>query len=1227
MKKNPNPRSGSSALPPPLFFLFHPTLSLMNATLLSSRFVGFLLLVISWSVSVSGQSLALAQPLATPLSAQEQSLEQLLRRLETKYDIHFSYATTTVDQPSISYDSRTANDLKTELEQLLRPLGLMYTEVEERFYYIFPEQKRPPRTAPVKEVEAPLTTEATHSFSESALLRLTLPAARTSLEKTISGRVTDGENSEPLPGVNVLAKGTTTGTVTDIDGQYRLTVADEVTTLAFSSIGYVSEEVAIDSRSAIDIVLMPDVASLDEVVVVGYGTKAKRDITTSISSIESEAVTQTVALSPELAMQGRMTGVQVSGNDGNPFTRPTIRIRGQNTWRASDPLYVIDGVPIREPTAGTASLDNARIDDVRGPLNVMTLIDPNDIESISVLKDASAAAIYGVAAGNGVVLITTKSGKRNQGVQVGLSARAGIRRQNQRYDVLNSEQFAEYQRRVYQSDPSVNLPPNHAPLIFPDSAGYLGSGPTYDWQDAVTNNKASFQDYSAIVSGGSEDVDYKVAFNYASNDGVAIGNTLERISGSMNVNFDITDWLRAGVNGRIATVDGVDVQFGSDNQIRSAATTNPWQPIYGNGPGGFAQVIPGITDGRWDDSPLWGEGTNPNSVAVTSFNQTRYQSVRGLGNAYLAVEPLEGLTFTGRFYLDRTTNNRYLWEDADAEVFSTVGDDPRDLGNGFSQGRYNRRQSIALNTMREISLNYQKSFGDHNVDVLVNALAQEWEGEYLAVESQQTSSSNPALRFFPSTSNEYTTLESEPIVREALVGQFIRVGYDYGNTYYVNATVRRDGSTRFAPENRFGIFPAVSVAYRITNEPFMSGATGWLNDLKFRAGWGQLGNYDVAQLAYLSPVEEKPTFSFGNSNAQGNNNVSSGAAVFTIPNPDLQWERTTTTNLGFDAYLFDNNLGISFDYYTKRTEDILQTIPLPASVGVSVQPSGNIGEVVNKGIELAANYQFTLGPVGVNVGANITTVNNEVTKLKDGIPVYTDDLTLEEGQPINFIRGQKLGGIFTSEEEVEDFIASTKDESYRESSVAPGDLYFVDVAGPPTEEGQFRSNEPDGVINSFDNTYLGQTLPGYFYGFNLGANLKGFNFSLQFTGVGDVDRYNTEREDLIGIGYYGSNQSVDVLNAWSADNRTSTIPRIIANDPANSNRYSSRFVENGAYLRLNYAEIGYTLPSPDRLGLERARIYVGGANLFTATQFTGLDPESYDNPTPITLFTGLNITF
>ena len=1177
------------------------------------------------------QPLALAQPgvaqpgVAQPdATQQEKALKFLLTEMEVKYQVHFSYANELVDNRYVHYEKPDGQDVNQELKRILTPLGLSYTEVKENFFYIFEKQ----RSQKVEKVKGSALVGHTPVYQASAASGVVYQdvVLQQTVEKTISGRVTDGESDEPLPGVNILAKGTTVGTVTDIDGQYRLTVEDDVTTLVFSSIGYLSEEIEIDGRSTIDIVLMPDIESLDEVVVVGYGTKARRDLTTSISSIESEDVTKSVALSPELAMQGRMTGVQVSGNDGNPFTRPTVRIRGQNTWRAADPLYVIDGVPIREPTGGTASLDNARFDDVRGPLNIMTLIDPNDIASISVLKDASAAAIYGVAAGNGVILITTKSGQRNEKVQVQLSARGGIRRQNQRYDVLNTQQFTQYQQLLYASNPDYDLPPDHYELIFPINDRYQGDAPTYDWQDAVTNNDASFQDYSAIVTGGSEDADFKVGFNYASNDGVAIANTLDRISGSVNFNYDLTDWLRGGVNARVATVEGVDVQFGAGNSILSAATVNPWQPIYGNGPRGYAPVIVGMNpDGTWNDTRLWGAGTSPNAIAITDFNQTRYQAVRGLGNAYLQVEPIEGLTLTGRFYLDRSTNKRFSWEDVDAEVFGIVAEAPSDFGNGFSQGKYNIVQTNSTNTMRELSLNYQKSFGEHNIDVLLNVQDQRWSGEYLTVETRQTSSSDPDLRFIPSTNNEYTSAESEPIVREALIGQFVRVGYDYKDTYYFDATVRRDGSTRFAPENRFGIFPAFSAAYRITNEPFMSGVSGWLNDFKIRGGWGQLGNYDVAQLAYLSPVEEKPTYSFGGSGGQGL--VSSGAAVFTIPNPDLQWERTTTTNIGFDAYLLDNNLGVSFDYYHKRTSDILQTIPLPASVGVSVQPSGNIGEVVNKGIEVAANYQFAVGPVALNVGANITTVNNEVTRLKDGVPVYGDELTLEEGQSINFIRGQKYGGIFQSEEEVEDFIESTKDEGYRESEVAPGDTYYLDVAGPPTEAGTFRSDMPDGVINSFDNTFLGKTLPGYFYGFSLGVNVKGFDASVQFAGVGDVDRFNQERRDLLNIGFYGNNRLVDVLDAWREGNTDTDVPRIIANDPASNNRFSSRFIESGAYLRLNYAEIGYSLPNPERIGLGRARIYIGGSTLFTLTRFTGLDPESYDNPTPVTLLTGINISF
>ncbi len=312
----------------------------MSTLLPTFRVIGAVLLLVGGSHCVSGQSLALAQISEPVAHSQAQSLEQLLEHLEIKYDVHFSYATTTIHQQSAYYDQSAEADLESVLEQILPPLGLTYTEVE-RFYYIFTQQKDPMRITPLEEVKA--QSGSTYSSSVPGMIptRRFKPSAK-ALEITISGRITDVENDEPLPGVNVLAKGTTTGTVTDVDGQYRLTVADEVATLVFSSIGYLSEEITINGRSTIDMVLMPDIQSLSEVVVIGYGTKAKRDITTSISSIETEAITQTVALSPELAMQGRMTGVQVSGNDGNPFTRPTIRIRGQNTWRASDPLYVIE---------------------------------------------------------------------------------------------------------------------------------------------------------------------------------------------------------------------------------------------------------------------------------------------------------------------------------------------------------------------------------------------------------------------------------------------------------------------------------------------------------------------------------------------------------------------------------------------------------------------------------------------------------------------------------------------------------------------------------------------------------------------------------------------------------------------------------------------------------------------------------------------------------------------
>lgn len=867
-------------------------------------------------------------------------------------------------------------------------------------------------------------------------------------QRKITGTITD-DTGQALPGATVTVSGTTQGTVSSLDGTYSLDVPSENAVLVFSFVGFTTKQVEVGSRSVIDIQLNPDVSALNEVVVIGYGTRDKRDITTSVSSIKAEEIKQTSSLNPEMAMQGKMSGVQVSGYNGNPFNRPTIRVRGTNTWRNADPLYVIDGIPVREAGGGSESLDNARFKDVRGPLNIMTMIDPNDIASMTVLKDASAAAIYGVAAANGVILITTKTGRKNQPLQVNVSAKVGIKNQNKRYDMLNTQQYTELQQRIAASDTSIAIPGPSVGLFNPDSSNYLGNSKTYNWQDAVSNDAAKFENYSVVISGGSSDVDYKVAMNYATDDGVTIGNYLDRLSGSAAVNMDITKWMRAGVNGRMSSVKGRDSQFNQSANIRNAAITPPWQPIYDpNGPLGFAPVLEGYDEnGDWQAVRLYGEGTRNNPIAYQDLAEELYKSSRSMGNAYLTIEPIKGLTFTGKVFADRVMGERTTWQDYRANYFSVVGEDPTTRGGGTSLGSYAILNTMTTNFMKEFSVNYQKSFGKHNIDILANVLEQTWEGSYQTATSEYMVSTNPDLRNIPTNSdNQYTNLQSETIVRDALIGQFVRAGYNFDNTYYIDATVRRDGSTRFAPENRFGIFPSASVAYRISNASFMQATKSVVNDLKLRAGWGQLGNYDVATLQYLSAVEEKPSFAFGDT-GDGVGTPYGGSAVFSLANRNLSWERTTTLNVGFDALIF-KNLDLSFDYYKKTTSDLLQTIELPLSVGVSQQPFANVGSVENTGIEISLGYDFKVGDFNFNVGGNLTTNQNKVKTLYSGIPQYGGNV-LEEGQPINFIRGYKVEGMFQTQKEVDDYLAKYGDANYTSEKVAQGIFIFKIMAVPP----------------------------------------------------------------------------------------------------------------------------------------------------------------------------------
>ena len=1054
-----------------------------------------------------------------------------------------------------------------------------------------------------------------------------LAEANSSLQqgKRITGVVSD-DTGEPIIGASVTVKGTTTGTATDIDGGFTLQVPENAVLLV-SYIGFSSLEVSVSGKTSFDIKLSEDTQVIDEVVVIGYGTRSKRDITTAISNVGAETIGRSLSMSAENAMQGTMSGVQVSGNTGDPMARPTIRIRGTNTWGVSDPLYVIDGIAVTEMGAGIEGKEDARLEDMRGPLNIMSMIDPSDIESISILKDASAAAIYGVRAANGVILITTKKGRKDKPT-VDFSVRYGVQNITQELDYLTTPQYTKFVQDVYASDTDLSPNVDNAGRFDPSDPRYLGNSPTYDWQKAVRNKNAPTQDYSVKVSGGTDNTDYYVSLGFSDTQGTILNNSLERYSGAFKINTKINEWVRTGVNYRLVNAIGVN----SENNYFGLSRSAPWQPIYAIGdiPGykGYAFGVAGPQpDGSYSTEKLYGNGTRVNQVAMAALNDNSHNSLRNMGNAYVEFTPLKGLSVKGTVSLDMYTQERAQFEDNLTNPFNYTAGDPSTRGGGKSVGTYREAIIKNFNLIQEFSVNYANSFDDHNLDFLFNFSNQHYDAKYTHMQTEYMTTAKDYLRNLGGE-NEYTSMGSDQR-RWALQGYLFRIGYNYKYKYYLDATVRRDGSARFAPENRWGTFPSVSAAWRLTSEDFMSGID-WLQDLKLRGGWGQLGNQEVRDMAYLSAISTAPTFAWGNYgtvNRPSTGRFNTSATIFGIPNRELSWEKTEILNVGFDAQLF-RGLNISAEYYNKLTHGILQAIDLPSSVGFIDVPVANVAKVSNRGFEFSANYSGSKGDFFYNLGANITTTRNRVVETYKGIP--TNDGRVEEGHSMFYHKAYKVAGIFQSDAEAQEWMSKYGDDSYNKAKVGAGDFYFQDLRGAPTEEGTFYSEGPDGKIDSYDMVDIGKSIPGYFYGFNIGGGYKDFDFSLQFSGVGDVMKYNEIKAGTFRT-TEGDNPTTIVYNAWTPSNMQNEYPRLKFGDPAQNMRYSDFFFESGSYLRLQNIVLGYTLPSSFykacNNNIRNVRIYVGSSNLFTITKYTGLDPESDSYPVPTMFYMGLTAKF
>jgi TonB-dependent starch-binding outer membrane protein SusC len=1056
-------------------------------------------------------------------------------------------------------------------------------------------------------------------------------------QNQVSGRVTSTAG-EPMPGVSVVIKGTTTGTVTGRDGSYSLSAAP-ADVLVFSFIGMKPQEIPVGNRTTINVAMEEETIGVEEVVVIGYGSRKKQDITSSISVVESDELNRTNAISPDLAMQGRMSGVFVSSGSSEPFARPTVRVRGTNSWGVADPLYVIDGVPITEYGSGAESTYGSgagRIGDLRSPINVMTLINPNDIESISVLKDASAAAIYGVRAANGVILITTKKGQAGK-PSVELNAKYGVQNIPKIYDVLNVDQYVALYNEMYANNPA-ELP--NKPTVFIPGPDYLGNLPTNDWQTPFLNENAPLQDYNLKISGGNESSSYYVSLGHNNTESAYIGSWQKRYSFATNINSDISKWLRTGVNYRFVYTDILDNsnnQHGGGSLREMALSIPPWQPIYDpDGPARFRGYMPAV-DFYYSDYPdgftvekKFGPETGMNRFGQIDMNETNYQFMRNLGTGFVEIEPLEGLTFKGTISIDWYYQRRNSWSDINSFVFNITPSDPlleAAPGEDDTIGSYGERHTRNSNIVKEFTANYSKIFDKHSIDLLFNFMDQQYQWEAFHGGADQIPSRVDEFIPMNFSEREYNGIENEKDMY-ALQGLLGRASYNYDNVYYLDATIRRDGTSRFHPDKRWGTFVSASAAWRISSESFMQDIA-WINDLKIRAGWGQLGNQETAAFAYLSLVNRYPTYAFGSTRALGDPEgiFSWGVALPSFPNIDLTWEKTETTNIGFDATLFDV-LDVSAEYYYKNTDGILQNSELPPSVGNQLPPIVNIAQVVNKGFEASVNYRGAVGDLNYSASVNLTTVKNEVMKMYNDAPLGGSTDRIEVGYPIHYLWGFKMGGIFKDAAQVQEYQADTEDK--QASKQEPGDIWFKDINGAPDDEHPFYTEGADGLVNDYDRTYLGKTIPGYFYGINLGLEYKGLDVSVFFTGVGDVQRVNGGRQSGESMTGLGNNMLSTVLDRWTTTNTNADIPRAVAADPAANNRFSDRWVEDAGYLRLSNVQLGYTLPASlnSTLNLfQNARIWVGGSNLFIITPWTGLDPENDAVPSPRVFNLGLDIRF
>jgi len=977
---------------------------------------------------------------------------------------------------------------------------------------------------------------------------------------TVSGTVTSSEDSEGVIGATIILKSDQSmGTTTDFDGTYSIEVPDAANSvLIFSYTGFKTVEIPVDARTSIDVVLETGLY-LDEVVVVGYGTQKKKVVTGAIAKVNAAELENMAVTRLEGALQGRTSGVRVTTDSGQPGSGSVVRIRGTNTPGNSDPLYVVDGVPI------TGGID---------------YLSQNDIESIEVLKDASAG-IYGARSASGVILVTTKKGKAGT-MKVNYNAFYGVQNPWRKLRVLNATEYATMLNEAAAAD--------GGSVLFDDPSS-LGEGT--DWQDAVFNKNATIQNHELSLSAGSEKSTYFASISYNDQYGIVSedDSRYRRFTFRLNSEHKVGSRFKLGTNLAYSNVkaNGVSTNSEFGSPLSRAINLDPLTPIYETDEDVLNSSVftnfPVVSDenGVFGISQLvTSEVLNP--LAALEVQQGEGHSDKLVGNIYGELEIIDGLKF-------RTSVG------ADLAFWGGVGFTPAfylNAANRNDVNSYNRSKNQGLKWIVENTLIYSKIFGDHDLSVLLGTSGERNFGNGISSTIQDIPANNiddASFAFF----NEIETQRAGGFEYDGtFASYFSRVNYNFQQKYLLSLVMRADGSSNFGGNNKFGYFPSVSAGWVLTEEDFLSNNSS-INFMKIRASWGQNGNDRIGQFGYISTIGEGRTYTFGNAD-----NLVNGVTPNRIANPDLKWETTTQTNLGFDAVLF-KDVNMTLDVYNKKTTGILATDPVPLFVG-NDSPIANIGDVENRGVDLELGWKKRRGDLRLEVFGNLTYNRNEVVFLgteSDFIPgqrVGPQGLEVTRtsvGESFNYLFGLKTDGLFQNQSEINNYVG--EDGLPLQPEAQPGDIRFVD----------FNS---DGVIDDEDRTKIGNSIPDWTYGITISAEYKNFDFTVFGQGVSGNDVYNaTRRFDL-----NKSNFTADALGRWTGEGTSNSYPRMTFLDAnRNFSRSSDFFVQKGDFFRIKTLQIGYNLPQEwlDKVRMTRVRFYVSGNNILTFTKYKGFDSE------------------